>query len=57
MFRSPFEFRFIHIGDDQLGSVARQPLGDRKADASRGARDDGDVVFQFLVHTIPAFTE
>ena len=38
------ELCFIQICDDQPGAIARQTLRDRKADASRGARHDGNVV-------------
>jgi hypothetical protein len=44
------EFRFIHISNNQPGSIARKSLCNRKANASCGARHNGDVIFQFLVH-------
>src|SRR5258708_20660403 len=44
------EFRFIPISNSQPGSIARKSLCNRKANASCGARHNGDVIFQFLVH-------
>ncbi len=50
-----FELRTIHVRNNQFRTVARQPLRDRKANASGGAGDNGDVVFQFLIHCLPCF--
>jgi hypothetical protein len=48
--RHLIEPALIEIGQHQFGAIARQPFGERNPDALCGAGDDGDIVFEFLVH-------
>jgi len=45
LFCRVIECRFIHIRNNQPGSIARKTLCDCKTNASCGACHNGDVVF------------
>ena len=51
------ERRFVARGKVQIAAFSRQRIGDDKADALRGAGDEGALAFEIDVHGHPSLVD